>query len=128
MRPEPAVVVTGIGAVTALGGSARATWRGLRAGHTAITGFSRFDATPFRTRLAGEADVPAGWYERRAERLAILNAISRRLSSQLELDELFSTCYDQVRRVMTLDAFFVALYDPEHAVLRLVREVRDGNW
>ena len=54
----------------------------------------------------------------RAERLAILNAISRRLSSQLELDELFSTCYDQVRRVMPLDAFFVALYDPDSAVLR----------
>jgi signal transduction histidine kinase len=54
----------------------------------------------------------------RAERLAILNAISRRLSSKLDLDELFSTCYDQVRRVMTLDAFFVALYDPDHAVLR----------
>ena len=71
MGPDPAVVVTGLGAVTALGASAPSTWRGLRAGGTAIAPFSRFDAFRFRTRLAGEAAVPAGGFEKRAERLAI---------------------------------------------------------
>lgn len=62
----------------------------------------------------------------RTERLAILNAISRRLSSQLELDDLFSTCYDQVRRVMPLDAFFVALYDPDKTLLRYEFQADEG--
>jgi signal transduction histidine kinase len=44
----------------------------------------------------------------RADRLAILNAIGRRISSQLDLGELFRTCYEQVQRVMAVDAFFVA--------------------
>jgi 3-oxoacyl-[acyl-carrier-protein] synthase II len=90
VRPEPTVVVTGLGAVTALGGSARSTWRGLRAGHTAIAPFSRFDAARFRTKLAGEADVPAGGFERRAERLAVADrfalAAAREALAQSELD------------------------------------------
>jgi 3-oxoacyl-[acyl-carrier-protein] synthase II len=71
VRPDPSVVVTGLGAVTALGGTASSTWRGLRSGRAAIAPFSRFDAARFRTQLAGEAEVagtPAG---RRAERLAV---------------------------------------------------------
>lgn len=71
MRPEPAVVVTGLGAVTALGGSAAATWRGVLAGRTAVGRFSRFDAARYRTHLAAEAVLPEDRTARRAERLAV---------------------------------------------------------
>ena len=90
MRPEPTVVVTGLGAVTALGGSAGSTWRGLRAGRTAVAPFSRFDAAPFRTHLAGEADVPAGESDLRAERLTLADrfalAATREALEQSGLD------------------------------------------
>ncbi len=47
----------------------------------------------------------------RAERLVLLNSIGRRISSELDLNELFRTCYEQVRRVMPVDAFFFARCD-----------------
>ncbi|HUS15522.1 MAG TPA: GAF domain-containing protein [Chloroflexia bacterium] len=54
----------------------------------------------------------------RSERLSSLAQIARRISAALDLDELFRTCYEQVRRVMPADAFLVALYDDDRAVVR----------
>ena len=63
----------------------------------------------------------------RTERLAILNAIGRRISAKLDLDELFVTGYEQVRRVMAADAFFVALYDAAAGMLRYEFEADSGT-
>jgi signal transduction histidine kinase len=63
----------------------------------------------------------------RAERLAILNAIGRRISSQLNLDELFLTCYEQVRRVMPVDAFFAALCNSERGTLSFEFRAEGGE-
>jgi 3-oxoacyl-[acyl-carrier-protein] synthase II len=52
------VVVTGLGAVSAVGWGVAALWTGLRSGHTAIGPFTRFDHTRHRTHVAGE--VPEG--------------------------------------------------------------------
>jgi signal transduction histidine kinase len=57
-----------------------------------------------RARLFGEMQA-------RTNRLASLAEIARRISAALDLDELFQTCYEQVRKVMAADAFLVALYD-----------------
>ena len=95
----------------------------LQVNSPAVNAFSADDLA-LLAQVAGRcasAVAQAGLFselQARTERLAILNAISRRLSSQLELEDLFSTCYDQVQRVMPLDAFFVALYEPDKALLR----------
>jgi 3-oxoacyl-[acyl-carrier-protein] synthase II len=49
------VVVTGLGAVTPLGGDLRTTWAQVLKGRSGIDHVTRFDATPFGTAIAGEA-------------------------------------------------------------------------
>lgn len=48
------VVITGIGAVTPIGTGVEPFWAGLRARRSAVGPITRFDATPFRTRVAAE--------------------------------------------------------------------------
>ena len=48
------VVVTGVGLVSALGIGTQATWEAVCAGRSGITGITRFDASEFSTRIAGE--------------------------------------------------------------------------
>src|SRR5437870_12177528 len=49
---ERRVVITGVGAVTPIGTAAAGLWAGLAAGRSAVRGVTRFDPTPFRTRIA----------------------------------------------------------------------------
>lgn len=48
------IVITGIGAVTPLGNSARDTWAAICAGQSGIGRITRFDAAGYRTQIAGE--------------------------------------------------------------------------
>jgi 3-oxoacyl-[acyl-carrier-protein] synthase II len=48
------VVITGIGAVTPIGTAATGLWDGLAARTSAVRTISRFDPTPFRSRMAAE--------------------------------------------------------------------------
>jgi 3-oxoacyl-[acyl-carrier-protein] synthase II len=48
------VVITGVGAVTPIGTAAEGLWSGLRARHSAVRSITRFDPTPFRSRIAAE--------------------------------------------------------------------------
>src|SRR5258706_4929172 len=57
MRP---VVVSGVGVLSALGGSARETWDALVAGRTGIGPLTLFDASLERTRTAAQITC-AGW-------------------------------------------------------------------
>ena len=50
------VVVTGVGAVTPLGIGAEQSWQSLCQGKSGIGMVTRFDATDFRTRIAGEVN------------------------------------------------------------------------
>jgi len=66
------VAITGIGAVTPIGGGAEGLWQGVLRGRSAVRALTRFDPTPFRSHLAAEiADFdPADYLEpRRARRL-----------------------------------------------------------
>ncbi len=48
------VVITGLGCVSPLGNDVRSTWEGLIAGRSGIAPITRFDASRFETRFAGE--------------------------------------------------------------------------
>jgi len=48
------VVVTGVGALTPLGNSVRESWAGVVAGKSGIGPITRFDASAFASRIAGE--------------------------------------------------------------------------
>jgi 3-oxoacyl-[acyl-carrier-protein] synthase II len=48
------VVVTGIGAITPIGLGRDGLWNGLRAERSAAGPVTRFDPTPFRSRVAAE--------------------------------------------------------------------------
>lgn len=50
------VMVTGIGLVTPIGIGADAVWETLRTGGSAVRRITRFDASPFRSRIAAEID------------------------------------------------------------------------
>ncbi len=66
------VAVTGIGVVSPIGTGAAAFWRGALAGISAVRRITRFDPTPFRSRVAAQVDdLDAGaWIEpKRARRL-----------------------------------------------------------
>jgi 3-oxoacyl-[acyl-carrier-protein] synthase II len=48
------VVITGIGAITPVGSGREGLWAGVRRGESAVRPITRFDATPFRSRVAAE--------------------------------------------------------------------------
>ena len=54
LRMTRRVVVTGLGTVTPLGIGVETSWQALCAGKSGICPVTRFDATGFRTRIAGE--------------------------------------------------------------------------
>jgi len=71
--PEPRrVVVTGIGAITPIGTGVAELWSGLRERRSAVQCITRFDPTPFKSRIAAQVnDFVATDHleERRARRL-----------------------------------------------------------
>ena len=50
------VVITGIGCVTPIGTGVDGLWAGLRAKRSAVRAITRFDASPFKSRIAAEID------------------------------------------------------------------------
>lgn len=66
------VVITGLGPVTPIGTGVEPFWAGLKACRSAVGRVTRFDATPFRSQVAGEVSGfnPEAWIApRRAHRL-----------------------------------------------------------
>jgi 3-oxoacyl-(acyl-carrier-protein) synthase len=56
MREPRRVVVTGLGAVTPIGTGADGLWRGLRERRSAVQCVTRFDPTPFKSRIAAQVN------------------------------------------------------------------------
>ncbi|MGH7663328.1 MAG: beta-ketoacyl-ACP synthase II [Gemmatimonadaceae bacterium] len=93
MNRNRRVVVTGVGAVTPIGIAEGGLWAGLRAETSAVRAITRFDASPFRSRNAGEVRdfVPTEFLERRKskrlDRFGQFSVVSARLAAEdAELD------------------------------------------
>jgi 3-oxoacyl-[acyl-carrier-protein] synthase II len=70
MSTERRVVVTGIGAITPIGLGAEGLWHGLKASRSVVSGITRFDPSPFRSRIAAQVNDfhPADHIEERKVR------------------------------------------------------------
>ena len=55
-RRQRRVVITGIGALTPIGHGAAGLWAGVQRNVSAVRAITRFDASPFRSRMAAEID------------------------------------------------------------------------
>lgn len=133
--PEPRrVVITGIGAVTPIGTGVAQLWSGLQARRSAVRAITRFDATQFRTRVAGEVPDfhPSDFLEarrvRRLDRCSQFSVAAARLAlSDAELD-LGGESSDRAGAMMGTALGGVAHAEEEHTrFLRGgVREVDPG--
>lgn len=93
MMMERRVVVTGIGAITPIGVGTEGLWQGLRNGRSAVQGITRFDPTPFRSRIAAQvndfhaADHIEARKVRRLDRFSQFSVAATRLAiADAELD------------------------------------------
>src|SRR5260221_3662626 len=72
VMPHHRVVITGMGALTAIGCGRDGLWRGIQRGKSGIRRLTRFDASPFESQIAGEVgefDPLAYFPARRVKRL-----------------------------------------------------------
>ena len=88
-----AVAITGIGCVTPIGTGAVEFWEGLQSRRSAVRAITRFDPTPFRSRIAAEipdfrpADHLDARQARRLDRFSGLGVAAARLAlADAELD------------------------------------------
>jgi 3-oxoacyl-[acyl-carrier-protein] synthase II len=96
---ERRVVITGMGAVTAIGSDLETSWKGLLAGACGIRPLTLFDASSYRTQTAGEvAEIPDGFLtpaERRrmsrADRMGVVAAREALAASGLDLSRVDPT-------------------------------------
>src|ERR1700692_3926346 len=63
---------------------------------------------------------------RRTEELHMLNEIGRALSSTLDPEALFETVVSELKRLVDVNHFYIALLNPAHNEIRFEIEVRDG--
>ena len=63
----------------------------------------------------------------RTERVQVLNQIGQALASILGLPELYQLIYRQARKVLPMDAFYIALYDQAHGLVQFPLVYDDGE-
>jgi 3-oxoacyl-[acyl-carrier-protein] synthase II len=115
------VVITGIGAITPIGIGVEGLWAGLRRAESAVRTISRFDPSPFRTRIAAQVDdfhATDHIEERKARRIDRFGqfsvAASRMALADAELD-LAKEDRDRVGVMMGTALGGVGMAESEHA-------------
>ncbi len=66
--------------------------------------------------------------QERAEELAIINQVAETVSQHMEPELLLKAVYEQIQRVMPVDAYHVGLLDVENSVLNYPVMFEDGEW
>ncbi|MCX7839689.1 MAG: diguanylate cyclase [Anaerolineae bacterium] len=64
--------------------------------------------------------------KQRAERMSVLNEIARAITATLNLPQLYRTIHQQTQRILTAEAFFIALYDERYNLIRFPFLYDDG--
>jgi diguanylate cyclase (GGDEF)-like protein/putative nucleotidyltransferase with HDIG domain len=64
---------------------------------------------------------------RRTEELRALNEIGRALSSMLDTEALFEKIYAEMKRLLNVDNFFIAMYDEPRREIRYELEIENGE-
>ncbi len=115
------VVVTGVGAVTALGNSTADTWAAIVAGKSGVAPITSFDASAFTTRIGAEVRnlVPEEFMDvkdsKRTDRVVHLaTAASRQALAGIDLDALDR---DRVGVVIGSGIGGIATWEKQHANL-----------
>ncbi len=118
--PERRVVITGIGPVTPIGIGKEAFWSGLRAARSAVRRLTRFDPSPFRSRVAAQVDDfdPTRWIEprraRRLDRCSLFSLAAARLALDDAGIELNREDTDRVGAMMGTALGGVSFAEQEH--------------
>ncbi|MBM3129745.1 MAG: sensor domain-containing diguanylate cyclase [Chloroflexi bacterium] len=64
--------------------------------------------------------------KQRAERMSALNEIGQALTATLKFGQLYRLIYQQARRVLTADCFYIAIYDEHHNTIHFPFMYDDG--
>ena len=65
--------------------------------------------------------------EERTRELEIINKVARIVSEQLEPAQLLQAVYDQLKNAMSIDSYFISLYDPETNIAHYPIMYEDGK-
>jgi signal transduction histidine kinase/CRP-like cAMP-binding protein/ActR/RegA family two-component response regulator len=63
----------------------------------------------------------------RSAELAMVNTISKALNTELELDSLLELIGEQIRQIFAVDEVYVALYDPQTALIHFPYDYESGR-
>lgn len=64
---------------------------------------------------------------RQVERMAVINEVTRAISSTIEMDNLLELIYQQINRVVSAETYFVGLYEPREEEIDLRIIIDDGE-
>lgn len=78
-------------------------------------------------RLSKQTEIALAVSEQRAKELAILNEMSRELSSQIDVDAILETIYNYTSQLMDTTNFYVALYHKATNEIEFALNVRDSQ-
>jgi 3-oxoacyl-[acyl-carrier-protein] synthase II len=116
-------VVTGIGAITPLAGTAPATWEGLVAGRSGIAPIESFDASGLPTRIAGEVhgfDAEAAVGSKRARRAARFSQLAIVAAREAVADAGFDPGPESERTAVIVNSACAGTPETERNVRTLV--------
>jgi len=126
-RTPRRVVVTGLGPITASGIGVDAFWAGLHGGVSPVRRIGRFDASPFRTRVAAQVEdfEPGDFFDRRDVRRLDRFAQFARAATDLALRDA-ALAPDEVDPDRVAVQMGSALGGMAHAELQVGNLLRDG--
>ena len=76
--------------------------------------------------IARRLSLATNGLKRRVKELDSLQVVGQTLSANLRLDDILPTIYEQVKRLMPVDSFYVALYDPTEEEVSFPLAVESG--
>jgi 3-oxoacyl-[acyl-carrier-protein] synthase II len=120
-RNDP--VITGIGAITPLGGSAPETWRGLVAGRSGVVGIESFDPSELPVRIAGEIrgfDAEAVLGPKRARRSARFSQLATVAAREAVADADLTIASESERTAVIINSACAGTPETERNVRTLV--------